>query len=206
MLALFQNLKQVSNYNFALFLLAILGGATGLSFLGDQASSLRNIVNLSMITVIGLGIPITVFSIIQVLKRLNPNEKMRNNRAIFMGYLSLGTLSIHLFTGVGTISTHYYSDMLIIHRLFAGLTAVLVSIALVLSFQEKIDKNISNSIWRISYLALALIFIVLSAVTGATFLNLGKVDYLVSMAEVAILAYGLIVLGMRELYEPLPLG
>jgi hypothetical protein len=202
LLARFQDLKNVSNLNLGLFFITVFGGASGLAYLGDQIGTIRNITNLSMITVIGVGMPITGYSLAQILGKINTGKEEIAKSALTMGYLSLGSMSLHFFMGVGIISTHFYDYMFFIHILFAALTAALVLGTLIFSIQTRSKKgNTQMGITKTSYFLLALTFTVASAAAGASLLILGAVYFIIEMAEIAIVAYGFTILGIRELYR-----
>src|SRR5579872_4017908 len=68
-LAVLQNQRRVAFLNLALFFISVLAGSTGFAFLGNNSSSDQILVtNLSMISTIGIAMPITGYSLAKISK------------------------------------------------------------------------------------------------------------------------------------------
>jgi hypothetical protein len=202
LLARIQDMKNVSNYNFALFFITVGGGSSGFVLLGNQIATIMRLTNLFMISVVGIGMPVTAFSLASTLKRINLKADDVENPILLLLYLAVGSLSLHLFLGVSVLSTSLYGVMLLVHLAFAALTAALILGALVILTHSRLGKGSTlQSVLKITPLLLALIFTVVSAAAGAVFLTLGPIYYVVEMAEIAILSYGFMFLGINESFK-----
>lgn len=190
-------MKKIMVYNLGLFFVTVLGGSTGLAFLGNATNAFGvSLTNISMIIVVGLGTPITGFSLANASKKISSVVKEEDRPSKILTYLALGTLSVHMIAGVGMTSTSLYSVMLMIHTSFAALTGSLILGVLVLTLRNRAMQGTFSSIlgrWVYSFLGLA--FTAISAGAGGVALLTGSFSFTVGMAEFAILAYGFLILS-----------
>lgn len=179
--------KTVSAFNFILFFITILGGSTGFAFLGNTTSIYGiGITNMSMAIVVGIGIPITGFS----LARMSSREK--DGPSLIMTYLALVSLSLTVIAGTGTASMSIFNLMILNHLTFAALTVSFTFGVLVILLL----KAFSSVPRRVVFSLLSLAFTVTAGGTGTVYLLLsGGIPYAVGMAELAIIVYGFLMLS-----------
>jgi hypothetical protein len=191
LLAGFQGMRKVMVYNLVLFFVAVIGGASGLAFLGNSTSVLgADITNLIMITVVGIGIPISGFSLAKASRNTLNTSENEDRPSLIITYLAFGALAIHMVAGVGVISTSQYNTLLMVHLSFAALTGALTFGVLILVIQKCCNQTFNlSTARRMIYSFVGLAFVAIAAGAGAITLLTGTLSFEVGMAEFAILAY-----------------
>jgi hypothetical protein len=201
-MAALQGQRNVSIYNFVLFLITVLTGSTGFALLGNPTDTTQiAITNLSMMASVAIGMPITGFSLAKV-SRLSRGMARDFSPVGFMTYIALGALSLTLIAGAAVPSTPLYAFAVVTHVGFAALTVALVLGVLVVSILEGSGGSASN--WepqRVAYSLLGLASVSLAGGDGVVYLTSGDLSYLVVMAEVAVLVYAFLMIAIGAPYR-----
>ncbi len=201
-----QGMRKVSTYNFALFFITVLGGATGFGFLGNTTSVLGTaITNLSMMIVVGIGMPITGYSLYSISRSFGVAGREEDRPLSIMTYLALTSLALTVIAGAAVASTSLYGAMLLTHLSFAAFTVTLVLGVFVITIQKGFSQGQTYTIpRRVIYALLGLFFISMAAGTGSVYILTGPLPYAVVMAELAVLVYGFLILtiGTRLSIRP----
>lgn len=191
-----QGERKVSVLNFGLFLVSVLGGATGFSFLGNPYNIPgMNLTNMAMITVIGIGMPISGYSLTCVSERLAGRGYGRDVPPARLTELAILTIAVTVVTGASVLSTPAANAMLVPHILLAVLSISLVIGVVVQSIRKGLVAAMPAAITKgfdLSLLALA--STAAAAVTGTLAYAKGGIAYSVGMAEVAAFSYGFLIL------------
>lgn len=200
-LAALQGQKLVSVSNLTVFFFTLLSGAQGFAFLGNTSDSVQIMTtNLSMMGTIGLGMPITGYSLAKVSRIVRHTEQDEDRSlAATMTYLALGALSLTIIAGTAVETISLYAFAVVLHVGLAAFTVSLVLGIVVLSVLEGsyARSSLASSHWvpqRVAYSLLGLAAISLAAGDGVITTTLGGVSYVVVMAEVTILVYAFLIL------------
>ncbi len=184
LMALFKGLGIVSLLNLGLFFAAVLGGSSGLAFLGDMSRpGGAAMANALMGTIVALGMPVTGFSLSKAGGLVGQVRTA--------AYIALGSLSFTLMAGVGVASSSFSASLVPTHIIFAGITIALT--ALVLYYCVFWDEVRSLTSKTASAL-LALVFVSAAAGMGAAFLRGGPLLAARGMGAAAMLVYVFLVL------------
>jgi hypothetical protein len=199
-LAYLQNQKRVAISNLALFFITVVAGATGFAFLGNNSSSDQILVtNLSMMTTIGIAMPITGYSLAKISRSassLGTYEQISPSSV--MTYLALVALSFTIVAGTAVETISLYAFAVVLHVGLAALTVALVLAIVVLSVLEGTAMNKSESrSWvpqRVVYSLIGLAAISIAGGDGVVTVTIGGVSYVVVMAELTVLVYTFLLL------------
>lgn len=200
-LALLRHQKEISTWNLTLFFITVLAGVTGFAFLGDTSNAFqKTITNLSMILTVGIGFPVTGFSLSKVTRmvRSNGRDEKDTSPISAMSYLALGALSLTVIAGVATRTISLYEFAVVAHFSLAALTVSLVLAVLVLSVLEGSSSDSSTSQLvqqRVGFSFLSLAAISIAGGVGVVTIFSAGVSYVVVMAEVAVLVYAFLILA-----------
>lgn len=202
--AAIQRIRKVALANGFLFALTVVAGATGFSFLGNTTdSTVISVTNLSMMIVVGLGMPISGFSLASLSGELRGGEHGRSS-ASTMIYMALGALSLTIIAGAAVPTTSLYATAVAAHVGLAALTVSLVLGVLVLTILEGTEAGSAKPGWvpqRVGYSLLSLTAISIAAGDGVIALVGGGFTYIVVMAEVAVLAYAFLLFAIAAPYH-----
>jgi hypothetical protein len=202
-LAILQNQRRVGFSNLALFFISVVGGATGFAFLGNNSSSDQILVtNLSMISTIGIAMPITGYSLAKISRSASASKsKERNSPSIIMAYLALVSLSFTIVAGTAVETISLYAFAVVLHVGLAALTVSLVLGIVVLSVLEGSTMSNSESrSWvpqRVVFSLLGLAAISIAGGDGVITVTVGGVSYVVIMAELTVLVYSFLLLTIE---------
>ena len=199
-LAVLQHRKEIAMWNLALFFFTVLAGVTGFAFLGDTSNTFqKTITNLSMIATVGIGFPVTGYSLSKVTRvvRANGRDENRTSPTSVMSYLALGALSLTVIAGVATRTISLYSFAVVAHFSLAALTVSLVLGVLVLSVLEGSSEDSSSSQLVQQRVGFSLLMAAISIAGGVGVVTIfsAGVSYVVVMAEVAVLVYAFLILA-----------
>lgn len=191
--------------NTLLFVLTVVAGATGFSFLGDVTNSaVISVTNLSMMVVVGLGMPISGYSL-SVLSEEVRGEEHGVSPASVMIYLALGALALTIIAGAGVSSASFYATAVATHVGLSALTVALVLGALILTILEGSETATSRPHWvpqRAGYSLLGLAAICIAAGDGVIAVTAGGgLSYIIVMAEIGVLAYVFLLLAIAAPYH-----
>jgi len=202
-LAALENQKRVAISNLALFFITIVAGATGFAYLGNNSSSNQILVtNLSMMTTIGIAMPITGYSLAKISRSasgLKSNE--HSSLSSLMTYFALVALSFTVVAGTAVETIALYAFAVVLHVGLAAFTVSLVLGIVILSVLEgsTLDKTGSRS-WvpqRVIYSLLGLAAISIAGGDGVITVTVGGVSYVVVMAELTVLIYSFLLLSIE---------
>jgi hypothetical protein len=203
-LAAIQRKRQVALANGLLFALTVVAGATGFSFLGDTTdATVIALTNLSMMIAIGLGMPITGFSLATLSGELRGGEHGLSSTST-MSYIALGALSLTIIAGAAVPSASLYATAVAAHMGLAALTVSLVLGVLIVTILEASESGGSKPGWipqRVGYSLLSLAAISIAAGDGVIALIGGGFTYIVVMAEVAVLVYAFLLFTITAPYH-----
>jgi len=194
--------KDISIWNLALFAITVIAGVTGFAFLGDTSNTFqKTITNLSMIATVGIGMPVTGYSLSKVssIVRSNGRDEKNTSPTSAMSYLALGALSLTIIAGVATRTISLYAFAVVAHFSLAALTVSLVLGVLVLSVLEGSSDDSSSSQLvqqRVGFSLLSLAAISIAGGVGVVTIFSAGVSYVVVMAEVAVLVYAFLILAI----------
>ena len=202
-LAAIENQKRVAVSNLALFFITVVAGATGFAFLGNNSSSNQILVtNLSMMTTIGIAMPITGYSVAKISRSargLRSDE--HTSLSSIMTYFALVALSFTVIAGTAVETIALYAFAVVLHVGLAALTVSLVLGIVVLSVLEGSTLNKSGPrTWvpqRVVYSLLGLAAISIAGGDGVITVTVGGVSYVVVMAELTVLVYSFLLLSIE---------
>jgi hypothetical protein len=200
-IAALQGLRRVSFLNLALFLVTLAAGSTGFVFLGNAPSpDQTTITNLSMMVTVAAAMPITGFSIADVLRVAKGGNSEPSPVAV-MTYLALGALSLTIIAGAGVPSSALYSVAVVAHVGFAALTVALVLGVLVISLFEGFSTGEGWEAQRVLYSLMGLGFVAISGADGVVYMTAGGISYALVMAELAALVYVFLIIANGAPYK-----
>jgi hypothetical protein len=196
--------RRVAVLNLALFVVTVLAGSTGFAFLANPADPTEvAVTNLSMITTIALGMPITGFSLTKVSQesRGKPSEL---TPVTVMTYLALGALSMTTIAGAAMLSTtpSWYAFAVSAHVGLASLTVALLLGVLLASVMGASEGGASA--WEPQTVAYSLIALAAAGIAGAdgvVYLTSGGLSYVEIMAEVGVLVYAFLLIASGSPYN-----
>jgi hypothetical protein len=192
LLAAVQGRRRVSVFNTILFLITVFAGTSGFSFLGNptDAGVISN-TNVSMMAIVGVGMPVTVFSLANVSRVGRGADGGEDSPALLMIYMALGALSLTMLAGAVVRSPILYPAAIAAHAGLAALTVSLVLGVLVVSILE--GSGGTPGRWvprRVGYSLLGLASVSIAAGNGVMAVTAGGLSYVVLMAELGVLVYG----------------
>jgi len=202
-LAAVENQKRVAVSNLALFFITVVAGATGFAFLGNNSSSNQILVtNLSMMTTIGIAMPITGYSMAKISRSASGlRSDEHSSLSTLMTYFALVALSLTVIAGTAVETIALYAFAVVLHVGLAALTVSLVLGTVVLSVLEGTSMNKSGSrSWipqRVVYSLLGLAAISIAGGDGVITVTVGGVSYVVVMAELTVLVYSFLLLSIE---------
>lgn len=213
-LAMLQRQRDVAALNAALFLAMVVAGVSGFLLLGDLSSGAQvTMTNLTMISVIGFGMPVTGYSVAKESRIVRSSEAggLDPSPATGLAFFALLAVALTVIAGVSTRTvalsaslSALYATAVAIHF---GLAAVTISLSLgvfVLSVFEGSGRGpqparpaVQKALFAIMALAAA------SLAGGAGVIAAGLVPgagatttYLVMMGEAAAFIYGFLILAI----------
>ena len=201
-LAAIQNQKSVAVSNLALFFITVVAGATGFAFLGNNSSSNQILItNLSMMTTIGIAMPITGYSLSRISRLESGLRSDDSSPSSLMTYFALVALSLTVIAGTAVETIALYAFAVVLHVGLAALTVSLVLGIVMLSVLEGSTMNKSESrSWipqRVVYSLLGLAAISIAGGDGVITVTIGGVSYVVVMAELTVLVYSFLLLSIE---------
>ncbi len=201
-LAAIQNQKSVAVSNLALFFITVVAGATGFAFLGNNSSSNQILItNLSMMTTIGIAMPITGYSLSRISRLESGLRSDDRSPSSLMTYFALVALSLTVIAGTAVETIALYAFAVVLHVGLAALTVSLVLGIVMLSVLEGSTMNKSESrSWipqRVVYSLLGLAAISIAGGDGVITVTIGGVSYVVVMAELTVLVYSFLLLSIE---------
>jgi hypothetical protein len=201
-LAAVQGARRVALANALLFIYTVVAGSTGFLFLGDTSSAAGiTATNISMMVAIGLGMPITGYSLSQVARSARGEGWRSGGPSSTMISLALGALALTVVAGSGVPSTTIYAVAVTIHVGFAALTVSLVLGVLLLSVLEGAESSVQNWVeQRVVYSLFGLAAISIAAADGVIGVTGGGIPYIVVMGEVGVLVYVFLIVAAGAPY------
>jgi len=201
-LAFLENQKRVAISNLALFFIAVAAGASGFAFLGNNSSSNQILItNLSMMTTIGIAMPITGYSLSKISRLARGLRSEDSSPSSLMTYFALVALSFTIIAGAAVETISLYAFAVVLHVGLAALTVSLVLGIVVLSVLEGTTMNKSGTrSWipqRVAYSLLGLAAISIAGGDGVITVTVGGVSYVVVMAELTVLVYAFLLLSVE---------
>lgn len=202
--AVLRGQRRVALLNLLLFAVTVLAGSTGFAFLANPADPTEvAVTNLSMITTIALGMPITGFSLAKAshASRGDPDDL---SPSMIMTYLALGALSLTTIAGAAMLSTtpSWYAFAVSAHVGLASLTVALVLGVLMTSVMGASEGGTSR--WEpqtVAYSLIALAAATIAGADGVVYMTSGDLSYVVVMAEVGILVYAFLLIASGAPYH-----
>lgn len=189
--AVLQHRRGVALANLVLFAVTLVGGTAGFFFLANNSDpTVISITNLTMMSAIGFGMPVTAYSLAASIGAARGTEKESMSGVSLMIYMALVSLALTVVAGALTLSAAFYMEAVVIHVGFAALTVSLTLGVLILSVLEGGEN--SPMTWapqRIVFALLSLAAISIAGADGVITIYGGGVSYVVVMAEVGVLAY-----------------
>jgi len=199
-LAALQGHKRVLMYNSALFFVTVITGSTGFALLGNPTDATQiAITNLSMMASVAVGMPITGLSL-ATLSRSSRGISRDPSTIPFMTYLALGALSLTIVAGAA-VASPLYAFAIAAHVGLAALTVALVLGVLVISILEASGGASNWEPQRVAYSLLGLASVSVAGGDGVIYLTSGGLSYLMVMAEVAVLVYIFLMIGIGAPYR-----
>lgn len=197
--------RRIALANGFLFALTVVAGATGFSFLGDITNAtIIGVTNVSMMAVIGLGMPISGYSL-SVLSEEARGEEHGVSPASTMIYLALGALALTIIAGAGVSSASLYATAVIAHVGLSALTVSLVLGVLIVTVLEGSKRGEIRSHWipqRAGYSLLSLAAISIAAGNGVIAVTAGGgLSYIIVMAEFGVLVYAFLLFAITAPYH-----
>jgi hypothetical protein len=197
--------KGIALSNSFLFVLTVAAGATGFSFLGDITNpTIIGITNVSMMAVVGLGMPISGYSLSFLSEEVR-GEEHGVSPASTMIYFALGALALTIIAGAGVSSASLYATAVVAHVGLSALTISLVLGVLIVTVLEGSKTGESRSHWipqRAGYSLLSLAAISIAAGNGVIAVTAGGgLSYIIVMAEVGVLVYAFLLFAITAPYH-----
>jgi hypothetical protein len=202
--ALLKGYRNVALSNIALFVVTVVAGSTGFSFLSNTTDSGQiAVTNLSMIATIALAMPITGFSLIKISSVWN-GKSGKLSPPIIMIYLALVALGMTIVAGSAMLSTSpsWYPFAVSAHVGVAALMVTLVLGVLVTSVMGAFEDE--GSMWDPQIVAYSLIALGAAAIAGAdgvVYMTSGDISYVVVMAEVGVIVYIFLMVASASAYR-----
>lgn len=203
-LAAVQGKRTIALANGLLFAVTVVAGASGFSFLGDITNAMGiSVTNLSMMTAVGLGMPVTGLSL-SVLSHEVRGEEHELSSAPMMIYMALGALSLTIIAGAAVPSASLYATAVAAHVGLAALTVSLVLGVLIVTVLEGAETTGSRPRWvpqRVGYSLLSLAAISIAAGDGVIAVTGGGLSYIIVMGEVGVLVYAFLLFAIAAPYH-----
>jgi hypothetical protein len=197
--------RRIALANGFLFVLTVLAGATGFSFLGDITNAtIIAATNVSMMAVVGLGMPISGYSLAVLSEEVRGREH-EISPASTMSYLALGALALTIIAGAGVSSASLYATAVVAHVGLSALTVSLVLGVLIVTVLEGSKAGETGSHWipqRAGYSLLSLAAISIAAGNGVIAVTAGGgLSYIIAMAEFGVLVYAFLLFAIAAPYR-----
>ncbi len=203
-LAAVQRKRGIALSNSLLFALTVVAGASGFSYLGDITNTLGiGVANLSMMTAVGLGMPVTGYSL-SILSQGGRGEEHSWSSAAVMSCMALGALSLTIIAGAAVPSAALYATAVVAHVGLAALTVSLVLGVLILTVLEGTEAIEARPHWvaqRIGYSLLSLASISIAAGDGVIATTGGGLSYIVVMGEAGAVVYAFLLFTIAAPYH-----
>lgn len=202
--AVLRGQRRVALLNLLLFAVTVLAGSTGFAFLANPADPTEvAVTNLSMITTIALGMPITGFSLAKA-SHASMSISGGPSPTMIMTYLALGALSMTTIAGAAmlSITPSWYAFAVSAHVGLASLTVALVLGVLMTSVMGASEGGAWT--WEPQTVAYSLIALAAAAIAGAdgvVYMTSGDLSYVVVMAEVGVLVYAFLLIASGAPYH-----
>jgi hypothetical protein len=196
--------RRVAGANLVLFLVTIIAGSTGFTFLANTTDPNQiAVTNLSMIATVALGMPITGYSLIKV-SYASKGESGEISPVIVLIYLALGALAITIVAGAAMLSTSpsWYAFAVSAHVGLAALMVALVLGVLVTSVMGAFRGRESS--WEpqtVAYSLVALGAATIAGADGVVYMTSGDLSYVMIMAEVGVLVYAFLMIACAGPYH-----
>lgn len=203
-IAALRNQRRIAIANLLLFVITVVAGSTGFAFLGNPSDPNQiALTNLSMITTIAFGMPITGFSLIKAIQTSRGTSADLSPPVILI-YLALGALALTIVAGALMLSTSpsLYAFAVSAHVGVAALMVALVLGVLVTSVMGAFGGE--SSAWNPQTVAYSLVALGASAIAGAdgvVFMTSGDITYVEVMAEVGVLVYVFLMIASAGPYH-----
>jgi hypothetical protein len=202
-LAAVQRKRGIALANLILFVLTLVAGASGFSFLGNITDPTGiTITNISMMTAIGLGMPVTGYSLSILSQEIRGEEHGPSSTPVMI-YMALGALSLTIIAGAAVPSAPLYATAVAAHVGLAALTVALVLGVLIITVLEGTEET-GKPRWapqRVGFSLLSLAAISLAAGDGVIGVTGGGLPYIVVMGEVATFAYAFLLFAIAAPYH-----
>jgi hypothetical protein len=202
-LAAVERKRGVAIANLLLFVLTVIAGASGFSFLGNITDPLGiSITNISMMTAVGLGMPVTGYSLAILSQQIRGEEHGPSSTPV-MAYMALGALALTIVAGAAVPSAPLYATAVAAHVGLAALTVALVLGVLIVTVLEGTEEA-GQPRWapqRIGFSLLSLAAISLAAGDGVIGVTGGGLPYIVVMGEVGTLTYAFLLSAIAAPYH-----
>ncbi|HEV2138079.1 MAG TPA: hypothetical protein VGR53_04505 [Nitrososphaerales archaeon] len=203
-IAALRHQRRIAILNILLFAITVFAGSTGFAFLANTSDSGQiALTNLSMITTIALGMPITGFSLIKATQasRGTPSDL---SAPVIMIYLALVALAMTIVAGALMLSTSpsWYAFAVSAHVGVAALMVALVLGVLVTSIMGAFGGE--SSTWNpqtVAYSIVALGAATIAGADGVVFMTSGDISYVEVMAEVGVLVYVFLMIASAGPYH-----
>jgi hypothetical protein len=203
-IAALRSQRRIGILNLLLFAVAVFAGSTGFAFLANTSDSGQiALTNLSMITTIALGMPITGFSLIKA-TQASKGTTSDLSPSLIMIYLSLGALATTIVAGALMLSTSpsWYAFAVSVHVGVAALMVALVLGVLLTSVMGAFGGE--STAWNPQTVAYSLVALGAATVAGAdgvVFMTSGDISYVEVMAEVGVLVYVFLMIASAGPYH-----
>jgi hypothetical protein len=203
-IAALRHQRRIATLNILLFAITVFAGSTGFAFLANTSDPNQvALTNLSMITTIAFGMPITGFSLIKATQssRGAPGDL---SPPVIMIYLALVALAMTIVAGALMLSTSpsWYAFAVSAHVGVAALMVALVLGVLVTSVMGAFGGESSD--WNpqtVAYSIVALGAATIAGADGVVFMTSGDISYVEVMAEVGVLVYVFLMIASAGPYH-----
>ena len=196
--------RRVAGANLVLFVVTVIAGSTGFTFLANTTDPGQiAMTNLSMISTVALGMPITGFSLISV-SRASKGITGETAPATVMIYLALGALALTIVAGAAMLSTtpSWYAFAVSTHVGLGALLVALVLGVLVTSVMGAFGGE--GTAWEpqtVAYSLVALGSATIAGADGVVYMTSGDISYVIVMAEVGVLVYAFLMIACAGPYR-----
>jgi hypothetical protein len=196
--------RRIAISNLLLFVITVLAGSTGFAFLANTSDPNQvALTNLSMITIIAFGMPITGFSLIKATQAFRGTFGDLSP-SVIMIYLALVALAMTIVAGALMLSTSpsWYAFAVSAHVGVAALMVALVLGVLVTSVMGAFGGE--SSAWNpqtVAYSLVALGAATIAGADGVVFMTSGDISYVEVMAEVGVLVYVFLMIASAGPYH-----
>jgi len=186
MMALIQHRRSLFLVNFTMFVYLMAASVTGFTFLGDTSDPNKiTLANVSMMAGIGLGMPVTAYSLVQAWRREDHEGSSLVHTMVYIALASLALTSI-----AGTLVAGFtYAAAISLHVGLGALTVSAVLGVLMVSLLETANRPTSRTGKRVLLSLLGLGAASVAAGDGVVAVTSGGISYVVVMAEITILVY-----------------